>query len=80
MQSFFYLLHVAVVVSHVLVLQPLDDVLPAHAQVRLVQVDDPPGGVLDVCSDGEVEEVVGAVAQRAELVDHVLPMKLRLNF
>ena len=54
---------------HILVLQSLDEVLPAHAQAGLVQVQDAPGGVLEVGGDGEVDEVVNAVAHAAELVD-----------
>ena len=70
-----HLLHVIVVVGDVLVGEPLDEVLPAHSEVTLVEVDGPVGRVLDVRCDREVEEVVSAVAVLAELVHSITPVK-----
>ena len=54
--------------SDILIVQTLDEVLPAHSQLGLVEVHRPKGGVLEVGADGEVEEVVGAVAVAPEHV------------
>ena len=70
-----HLLHVIVVVGDVLVGEPLDEVLPAHSEVTLVEVDGPVGRVLDVSRDREVEEVVSAVAVLTELVHSITPVK-----
>ncbi len=69
-----YLLHEVEVVPDVLVPLPLDEILPAHAEERLVEVDCAEGRVLDVGGDGEVEEQVGAVTVAAERVKGLLPV------
>ena len=52
-----------------------NEVLSAHAQMSLVKVDDPLDRVLDVGSNREVEEVVGAVALGSEAIIQLLPRK-----
>ena len=54
---------------NVLVLEPLDEVLSAHAEPGLVQVQDSPRGVLQVGGHGKVYQVVDRVPSIAESVD-----------
>ena len=44
----------------------------------LVDVNDPPAGILDVRPDGEVDEEIGAVAVLTELVGCVDPAEIFL--
>ena len=46
--------------------------------IHLVNVNDPPAGVLDVGPNGEVNEEVGAVAVRTELVCRLNPAEISL--
>ncbi len=66
-------MHVVEVVPDVLLLEAFDQVLPAHPEPGLVDVDGPVRRVFDIGGDGEVEQVVGAVAILAELVHQLLP-------
>ena len=50
-----------------------DEVLPAHPQVTLIEVDNPLGRVLDVSRNREIEEVVSAVSLRSEAIVQLLP-------
>ena len=62
------LLHEVEVVLDIFVLQTLDQVLPAHAKLCLIKVHRAVGRVLVVGADGEVIEVVRAVAVSTEQV------------
>ena len=54
---------------NVLVLEPLDEVLSAHAEPGLVQVQDPPRRVLQVGGHRKVYKVVDRISSRSEPVD-----------
>ena len=70
--------HVVVVARDIVVVHPVDQILPGHPQAGLVNVDHPPAGVLAVCHNGEVNEEVSAVAVLSELVCCVNPAEIIL--
>ena len=58
---------------YIFILQSLDQVFSAHAQSRLIQIQDSPAGVLQICGDREVDEVVDGVPVLPELVHLFIP-------
>ena len=68
--------HVGKVGHHLLVLSPLDEVLPVQAQLRLVQLDDPLRGVLVIGRDSDGEDLVRVEAQPARLLSQLQPTEV----
>merc|ERR1719370_2481870 len=70
--------HVVEVARHVVVVHPINQVLPRHSQTCLVDVNHPPTGVLAVCHNGKIYQVVCAVSVLPECVNSVNPTERRL--
>lgn len=63
---------------HFSVLLSFDEIFSTHAEVSLVKVNDTRGRVFDVGGNGEIKEVIGAVALRAEFVVELTPVEQML--
>ena len=72
-------MHVIVVVHDAFVIQAVDQVFPTQSDGSLVEINRTRSRVSDVRGDGEIEQVVGAVALLAEVIVLFVPKVLKLG-